>query len=35
MSDQKLIDALAEAVAAKEGFYVTEEQARARGIRWC
>lgn len=34
MSDQKLIDAMAEAMATKEGFYVSEEQARARGIRW-
>lgn len=34
MNDKALIDAMAEAIAAKEGFYVTEQQARQRGIRW-
>lgn len=34
MSDKALIDAMAEAMATKEGFYVTEKQARQRGIKW-
>lgn len=34
MTRQMLIDKLARAIAEKEGFYVTEEQARARNIRY-
>jgi len=34
MSKGELIPKIAEAIAHQEGFYITEEQARRRGIRW-
>lgn len=34
MTRATLIDRLARAIAEKEGFYITEEQARARAIKW-
>lgn len=34
MTREELIDRLAQAIAEKEGFYVSEQEARARGIRY-
>jgi len=34
MTRLELVDRLARAMAEREGFYVTEEQAKARGIPW-
>lgn len=34
MTKLELVDRLARAIAEKEGFYVTEAQAKARGIPW-
>jgi len=34
MTREELIDRIARAVAEREGFFVTEAQAKARGIQW-
>lgn len=34
MPDDALVDAVARAIATKEGFYVSETDARRRGMRW-
>lgn len=34
MTRSELIDAIARAIAEKEGFYVTEDEARRRKIKW-